>query len=312
MANPTSPTGSVTQKSCETGHNAITPPESYSELPLTPPGTDDRRPTLDFNVEQAVAVFESCRDQPHSVGPAPRIELRPHQYQRLVRELECNTSLEYINATVRFDYDPDIKVLDIRMPTPVHELVSTSLADEINEQLRCIAKQGGRAGEFAAQIVNAGSSRILLAEIVKDNTPLQRQPDAQFQNENAVYPGLVVEISYSQDGKDLDKLAWQYIQGSNGNIKAVIGIDISYGAKASTVSIWRPCYYREEGDKLDTLDVRREVKDESNRILKKRKRPFSSADEIDSEDEARFRRDEDKVMEKASAEDKDFQSGGKL
>jgi hypothetical protein len=71
-----------------------------------------------------------------------------------------------------------------------------------------------------------------------------------------------VEISYSQDGKDLDKLAWQYIQGSNGNIKAVIGIDISYGAKASTVSIWRPCYYREEGDELDTLDVRREVKDE--------------------------------------------------
>lgn len=148
------------------------------------------------------------------------------------------------------------------MPTPVHELVSTSLANEINEQLQCVAKKGGRAGEFAAQIVNAGSSRILLAEIAKDNTPLQRQPDAQFQNENAVYPGLVVEISYSQDGKNLDKLAWQYIQGSNGNIRAVIGIDIGYGAKASTVSLWRPYYYREEGDELETLDVRREVKDE--------------------------------------------------
>ncbi|KAK0704258.1 hypothetical protein B0T21DRAFT_377859 [Apiosordaria backusii] len=376
MASPTSPTGSITQKCRGRNPDASTPLESYEKLPLTPPETEDRRPTLDFNVNKAVAVFESYWDQPHSAGPAPRIKLQPHQYQLLVRELKNSPSLQYINAIVRFDYDPDAGILDIRMPTPVHELVSTSLVNEITEQLRGIVEKGGRAGEFAAQIVNAGSSRILLPGIAKDNTPLRREPDAQFQNRNAVYPGLVVEISYSQDRKNLDKMAWQYIQGSNGNIKAVIGIDIGYGAKASTVSLWRPCYYREEGDELETLDVRREVKDELfrssdgtpenqtanlqltlgdfapdefcegmesvtllipymrlaefvdqaeqlqrvreqqtgvgvqwNRILKKR--PSSSADELDSGDEARFCQDEDRAIKKASAGDNDFQPGKK-
>ncbi len=66
-------------------------------------------------------------------------------------------------------------------------------------------------------------------------------------------------ISYSQDGKDLDKLAWQYIQGSNGDIKAVVGVNINYGGSESAVSIWRPDYYREEGDDVDTLSVVRDV-----------------------------------------------------
>lgn len=108
-------------------------------------------------------------------------------------------------TTYRYDYDPETGVLDIRMPTPVHEIVSTSIADEIIEQIRCITKQGGSKGDFAARIVKGDSARVLLAGI--DNTPLRRQPDAQFQHEKAVYPGVVVEISYSQDGKDLDKLA---------------------------------------------------------------------------------------------------------
>lgn len=48
---------------------------------------------------------------------------------------------------------------------------------------------------------------------------------------------MVVEISYSQDGKNLEKLAQDYILYSNGDIKAVIGIDINYGGKESTVSL---------------------------------------------------------------------------
>jgi hypothetical protein len=55
-----------------------------------------------------------------------------------------------------------------------------------------------------------------------------REPDAQFQQRDAEYPGVVLEISYSRDGKDLKKLAWDYIQYSNGDIKVVIGIDIKY------------------------------------------------------------------------------------
>lgn len=51
------------------------------------------------------------------------------------------------------------------MPTPIHNLISTFLADEITEQLRGIVEKGGHAGEFAARIVNVGSSRIVLMEL---------------------------------------------------------------------------------------------------------------------------------------------------
>ncbi|KAL2795488.1 hypothetical protein BJX66DRAFT_324582 [Aspergillus keveii] len=61
----------------------------------------------------------------------------------------------------------------------------------------------------------------------------------------------VLEVSYSQN----------YILKSNGNIKAVIGFDINYGeTKESTVSLWRPLYIQEDGEELDMLDVRQEIR----------------------------------------------------
>lgn len=142
------------------------------------------------------------------------------------------------------------------MPAPVHDIFSTSVASEIYKKLQAIAAEHhGRDGVFAAQIVNGGSSRILLE--TEEEKPLQRHPDAQFQHPQAAFPGVVVEISYSQDGKDLEKLAWEYIQHSNGDIKAVVGIDINYGVKPSTVSLWQPEYAQEEGEEI--LDVQTEI-----------------------------------------------------
>lgn len=69
---------------------------------------------------------------------------------------------------------------------------------------------------------------------------------------------MVLEVSYSQDGKDLKKLALDYILRSNGDIKVVLGVDINYGDK-STVSVWRPHYVKEEGEELELLEVRQDV-----------------------------------------------------
>ncbi|KAK3372711.1 hypothetical protein B0H63DRAFT_454015 [Podospora didyma] len=60
---------------------------------------------------------------------------------------------------------------------------------------------------------------------------------------------VVLEVSYSQqDGKDLQKLASDCILRSNGDVKAVIGVDINYGQESSTVSLWRPNHVEEEGE----------------------------------------------------------------
>ena len=148
------------------------------------------------------------------------------------------------------------------MPAPVHDAFSTAVANEINNKLQnIVGKHHNRDGEFAAQIVNVGSSRILLDTEEEESSAsrgaLQRHPDAQFQHQEAAFPGVVLEVSYSQDGKDLEKLAWEYILYSNGDIKAVVGIDINYGMKPSTVSLWRPEYVQEGDERI--LDVQAEI-----------------------------------------------------
>src|SRR3569833_696272 len=140
----------------------------------------------------------------------------------------------------------------------------TFLTDDIRDKLKRIATTGVAESGFAAKIADGCSSRILLEEGTSDGDSqnpgrtVRREPVGQFQHEDAAYPGVVLEVSYSQDGKDLRKLAADYILGSNGDIKAVIGIDINCG-KDSTVSLWRPRYVREDGEDLDTLEVGQEL-----------------------------------------------------
>lgn len=121
-----------------------------------------------------------------------------------------------------------------------------------------IVEGGDEAAEFAAKIAHGGSARIILAENIYEgqtDLPVRREPDAQFQHREAAYPGVVLEVSYSQDGKNLRRLATDYILRSNGDIKAVIGLDINYHGKESTVSLWRPNYIKDDVEEFETLEV---------------------------------------------------------
>ncbi|KAI1419244.1 hypothetical protein F5Y12DRAFT_778999 [Xylaria sp. FL1777] len=353
-----------------------TPPEKSSILPLTPPASSERPPS-GFDLEAALQTFDDC-----CTGRNGRtsIKLQPRDYEQLTNALGRHPVLgPYTQDKLRFDYDPRSELLSIRMPTPVHEIVANSIANDIYDNIKAFQESPDHAGRFASRIVNVGSSRVFLREDVAEGQPgpptaaLKREPDAQFQHQEAAYPGVVLEVSYSQDGKDLKKLAWDYIQYSNGDIKAVIGIDINYGSAPSTVSLWRPKLVREEGEELDILDVEQEIVYEpfrspmgeplnkarnirlmlsdfatdklcerlnssafsisyerlaevlgqaesmqrtrehglgqgvkSDRKTKKRQRPSSSPERLASEDEAQFRLEEDRVKERADADDDDF------
>lgn len=78
-----------------------------------------------------------------------------------------------------------------------------------------------------------------------------RDPDSQFKHENAKFPGVVIEVAFSQSqkdgGKDLGKLAEQYIVESSGNIKTVLGISVAYGStKKAMISTWSPKHGTDE------------------------------------------------------------------
>lgn len=133
-----------------------------------------------------------------------------------------------------YDYEPESGILTFQKPSPVHRFFKTFLANEIRDQLRRIADKGGATGEFAAKVEDGGSSRILLEEGIsggvfeRPSHSKRREPDGQFQHHDAAYPGVVLEIAYLQDSKNLRKLASDYKLRSNGDIKAVISLDINY------------------------------------------------------------------------------------
>jgi hypothetical protein len=129
------------------------------------------------------------------------------------------------------------------MPTRLHEWVISSVVKGLQRQLRNL--EGGRnpSADFAQAVDARGSPTLTFS----DPGYGRHDPDAQFRHLGAKYPGVVIEVSYTQKRKDLAIIAEDYILGSDGDIRVVIGIDIEYrGSKKATLSVWRPGVVRNE------------------------------------------------------------------
>ena len=108
---------------------------------------------------------------------------------------------------------------------------------------------------IAQNIISAESASVFLKNGGRHDS------DMQFIHKGAQYPGIVTETAYSQnkkpDGKDLHRVAGDYITESSGNIQTVIGISIRYqSTKKATLSTWRPKYsLDEQGEYLATEET---------------------------------------------------------
>jgi hypothetical protein len=122
------------------------------------------------------------------------------------------------------------------MPSVLHESVSSDVVGEILRQLNSIASYEDASAQFARNIKFSGSGMIKFP----DPEYGRHDPDASFRYRRTRYPGVVIEVSYAQKRKDLPHLADEYILGSNGNIRVVIGLDVEYRGKMATMSVWRP------------------------------------------------------------------------
>lgn len=81
-----------------------------------------------------------------------------------------------------------------------------------------------------------------------------RQPDEQFHVVGLPFAGLVIETSCTQKARDLCYAADDYLIGSNGNIRTVLGIRTSTGKeKEAEIQLWRPKFTRDNQTEKRTI-----------------------------------------------------------
>lgn len=114
---------------------------------------------------------------------------------------------------------------------------------------------------------------VLLRFTFLSTIPLSKnskyEPDSSFWHDDAEYPGVIIEVSYSQK-KVVGRLAEGYLLDSDASVQVVVGLDIEYGKKGSrqaTLSVWRTrVFHFDDGDELRVVQ---EIADEVCLILDK-------------------------------------------
>ncbi|TKA64564.1 hypothetical protein B0A49_11676 [Cryomyces minteri] len=200
--------------------------------------------------------------------PWDKHPLLREEYTELWERLEEDEDLRtWVEHKLRYDYDYDTQHFIIRMPTRLHEKFIVRVVARLRTQLDALASTNAELRKVIDAIHEEGSWTVPLgstAESLPDqkserkDSLSRKSPDYIFAYKGARWPSLALEVSYSQKRKDLDELAYSYIRGSGGSIKAVVGLDVEYTrpgkptkSKEATVSLWR---YRVEQD-----DEREEV-----------------------------------------------------
>ncbi|KAF2729083.1 hypothetical protein EJ04DRAFT_502924 [Polyplosphaeria fusca] len=232
----------------------ITPPSSFANDPLTPPPTEERPFS---QAGRIISLFKSIRDGRHSrEQPWTEIELAPGEYDEIERQLRRDEALYgYVQDKVRYDYNADLRRLVIRMPSGVHELFIDAVEDEIRSQLKAIRNGLGPEARFAQKVRPARSTEIeFSAGDARAAEKSKYEPDASFWHDDAQFPGVIMEVAYSQKKKRLARLAEDYLLDSDANVQVVVGLDIEYGKKGSrkaTLSVWRTHLFPvDEGSEL--------------------------------------------------------------
>lgn len=136
------------------------------------------------------------------------------------------------------------------MPSPVHDTFCARIVDEISKQLRQFQETDGPLADFAKQVEHFATSRIFIPEDTHDSKQKfsRREPDASFGHRQALYPGVIVEVCYSQKSKRISHLADEYILNTDGSVNAVVALDIDYkGSNRATITVWRPEYATVDG-----------------------------------------------------------------
>ncbi|ORX95175.1 hypothetical protein BCR34DRAFT_579473 [Clohesyomyces aquaticus] len=240
----------------------ITPPSSFISTPLTPPPTHDKAFT---QAPRIVALFKGIQAGRHvKQHPWTEFQLAKGEYDELEHRLRRDESLfGFVKDKIRYDYDARRYRLVVRMPSGIHETFLARVEDAIYSQLKLIREGSNSAAIFAHKVHPARSTEIRFpVDDAPPNTESKHEPDSSFWHDDAQFPGVIIEVAYSQKRKDLGRLAEEYLLDSDASVQVVVGLDIEYGkgSRKATLSTWRTnLFHTADGDELRVVE---EVVDE--------------------------------------------------
>ncbi|KAH8648714.1 hypothetical protein BGZ60DRAFT_534855 [Tricladium varicosporioides] len=229
----------------------ITPPASYITTPLTPPPTDSKPTKLALKVLDTLQQYRDGRQISKSQWHTYKI--RHEEYSNLIGLIKKEESLStFVENKFRYDYNSSTEALTLRIPSYLHEVFLASVVEEIQSKLRAFTSTESRSKAFAEKVKHYGSCRLDLQSGNNDSQVIiRREPDAMFNHCDAHWPGVIIEVSYSQKTKAIPHLADDYILETNGSVRVVIGLDIDYKTKKGTISMWRPGYVKNKQGELE-------------------------------------------------------------
>ncbi|KAF5531113.1 hypothetical protein FNAPI_13385 [Fusarium napiforme] len=217
----------------------------------SPDSSPPRAPSLDKSLTAVRKVSPTeapLPSPPDSLGRArPAAVALPQVLVQVLRELEARPlypdedyhktvllsweefkrAREKIEATFRrFDYDPFKGIITIRMPSFVHDSFAGSFNAAVLAKLWSLKAGDTDTAKFIANIRSILSTDITLddqrqpanSDDDADKTK-KKSPDLQYRHLGSTDSGVVIEVAYSQQAKELKKLAKAYIGGSKGGIK---------------------------------------------------------------------------------------------
>ncbi|KAK5441415.1 hypothetical protein LTS15_011284 [Exophiala xenobiotica] len=164
--------------------------------------------------------------------------LPAEQYQQFEELARCG---EFAGAHLKYDYSYASETLALRMASIKHEIIVEHLKRRLISFIdRAENNTESSMAEFAASLIPTGSAQVRYPS--KDGKGnIERRPDLTIRTEkNPEYPVLVGEVALSQTTQELQKLAQEYIEQTEGNIRTVITIDLDYPTgKGAYLLVWR-------------------------------------------------------------------------
>ncbi|KAI1345654.1 hypothetical protein F5Y01DRAFT_323007 [Xylaria sp. FL0043] len=163
-----------------------------------------------------------------------------NEYRQLLDEIRNDAELYDYTADNRDKNNKRKKQLAVRMPTSFHEYLAERInrAVIVQQELVLTGKAECGTGECLGPYCKDSHTKDIAQKLqlqghhtIKSSAEAEsdkKDPDLsyKFDYPRSKFPGLVVEVGWSQKSSDLHKKCKWYIEKSRGEIRTVIGVDL--------------------------------------------------------------------------------------